>query len=93
MMQDTFKHSFCGHERGYWGPCLPEAYAQGPVEIHLHFRAGEVVNRTVAGNHCAVFNLADPMLDIGGSAAFDEEFGVFVGEQQHQEGQPVLVAV
>jgi hypothetical protein len=72
---------------------LAEAYAEGGLEIHLHFRAG-TVEGGVAGDWCAVFNRT-PAHEFDFVehvvAGGDEAKGL--GRKEDNMGQPVLIHV
>jgi hypothetical protein len=80
-----------GHEVSYWGP-MPEAYAEGIIEIHVHFGLG-ISGTSVTHDLCAVFYRAEHVSHVGNTRALAGDVGCGRGQQQRQVGQPMFVHV
>src|SRR5215208_7813162 len=76
----------------FWNS-LAEAYAEGGVEIHIHFRAG-FVEGGVAGDWCAIFNRTPAQdFDFVGDVVAGDDESKGRGREKDEVGQSMLVHV
>jgi len=92
VVVDEFESKRNRHALELLWDSLAEAYAEGWLGLHVHFRAG-FVEGGIAGDWCAAFNKAEDGFDVVNGEVVRNEVGRTHLREKNNMGQPVLVLI